>query len=75
MCTAMNESREESDDIISITSDEMAAAAATIEQMVKQREEFVRPSYSSSHSSALQFFRQVPMNEVLSYGFLSITHT
>ncbi|KAK4342616.1 hypothetical protein RND71_038432 [Anisodus tanguticus] len=57
----MNESREESDDTISITSDEMAA---TIEQTVKQREEYI-PSYSTSHrSSTLQLFRRVPINEV-----------
>ncbi|MCD7472808.1 hypothetical protein HAX54_014176 [Datura stramonium] len=61
MCT-MSESREESDDIISITSDEMAAAAATIEQTVKQREEEYVPSYSSR--STLQHFRRVPLKEV-----------
>lgn len=65
MCT-MNESREESDDIISITSDEMAVAAANIEQTVKQREEEYIHTYSTR--STLQLFRRVSVNEVLLYG-------
>ncbi|XP_019071047.2 protein DETOXIFICATION 53 [Solanum lycopersicum] len=62
MCT-MNESREESDDIISITSDEMAAAAANIELTVKQREEEYVHTYSS-RSNNLQLFQRVSVNQV-----------
>lgn len=66
MCT-MNESREESDDIISITSDEMAAAAAAIEQTVKQREEEFAPPYSSG--TTLHLFRRVSLKEVSHFYF------
>lgn len=66
MCT-MNESREESDDIISITSDEMAAAAATIEQTVKQREEEFAPPYSSR--TTLHLFQRVSLKEVSHFYF------